>query len=151
MSPANRAASRLVVAFLEAIAAERGASANTIEAYRRDLGDYVGHLGERDTDPLQAGAKDVRAYLAARGAAGLGAATLSRRLSSIRQFHKHLYAEGRRPDDPTLAIEGPKRGRPLPKVLTVAEVDRLIAAAREGLEQKGLPPRENWRGRAWPV
>ena len=60
----------------------------------------------------------------------------------MRQFHKHLYVEGRRGDDPTLAIEGPRRGRPLPKVLSVAEVGRLIATAREGLEAPERPPRE---------
>jgi integrase/recombinase XerD len=60
----------------------------------------------------------------------------------VRQFHKHLYVEGRRADDPTLAIEGPRRARPLPKVLSVAEVDRLIAVAREGIEASERPPGE---------
>ena len=63
-------------------------------------------------------------------------------MSSVRQFHKHLYVEGRRADDPTLAIEGPRRARPLPKVLSVAEVDRLIGAAREGLDTAERPARE---------
>ena len=124
-------AGSLVVSFLEALAAERGASPNTIEAYRRDLSDYASHLGERGGNPMTAGAADVRAYLSARGADGLKASSLARRLSAIRQFHKHLYAEGLRSDDPTLAIEGPRRGRPLPKVLTVRDMDRLIAAARD--------------------
>ena len=132
---------RLVVGFLEALASERGASANTIEAYRRDLSDYEGSLREQGTDPLKAGAAQIRAYLSSRGANGLGAASLARRLSAIRQFHKHLYAEGRR-DDPTLAIEGPRRGRPLPRILTVAEVDRLIATASEGLDAPERPLRE---------
>jgi integrase/recombinase XerD len=133
---------RLVVGFLEALASERGASANTIEAYRRDLSDYEGRLREQGTDPLKAGAAQIRAYLSSRGANGLGAASLARRLSAIRQFHKHLYAEGRRRDDPTLAIEGPRRGRPLPRILTVAEVDRLIATASEGLDAPERPLRE---------
>ena len=84
----------------------------------------------------------MRAYLAARGAEGLKASSLARRLSAVRQFHKHLYAEGRRTDDPTLAIEGPRRGRPLPKVLTVADVERLIVAARQGLDDAERPLRE---------
>ena len=135
-------ASRLIQSFLEAIASDRGASRNTVEAYRRDLDDYVGFLVERGVEPLAAASLDVRAFLAARGKDGLAAASLARRLSSVRQFHKHLYVEGRRGDDPTLAIEGPRRGRPLPKVLSVAEVDRLIAVAREGLDTAPLPPRE---------
>ncbi len=134
--------SPLVVGFLEALAAERGASFNTIEAYRRDLLDYASHLGELGESPLTAGAAHVRAYLSARGAEGLKASSLARRLSSIRQFHKHLYAEGMRRDDPTLAIEGPSRGRPLPKLLTVEDVERLIAAARNGFDDPGRPVRE---------
>ncbi len=133
---------RLVVGFLEALASERGASANTIEAYRRDLSDYEGRLREQGTDPLKAGAEQIRAYLSSCGANGLSAASLARRLSAIRQFHKHLYAEGRRRDDPTLAIEGPRRARPLPRMLTVAEVDRLIATASEGRDVPERPLRE---------
>jgi len=132
----------LIVGFLEALATERGASANTIEAYRGDLSDYEAHLRGQGTDVLSAAANDVRAYVAARGADGLKATSIARRLSAIRQFHKHLYAEGRRRDDPTLAIEGPRRARPLPKVLTVEEVDRLITTAREGLDAAERPLRE---------
>ncbi len=133
---------RLVQSFLEAIASERGAGRNTIEAYRRDLTDYADFLAARGQNALKASSADVRAFLAARGAEGLGAASLARRLSSVRQFHKHLYVEGRRTDDPALAIEGPRRARPLPKILSVAEVDRLIAAAREGPAAAQRPPRE---------
>ena len=72
----------------------------------------------------------------------MSAASLARRLSAVRQFHKHLYAEGFRRDDPTLAIDGPRRARPLPKVLTVEDVDRLIRTAREGLDASERPLRE---------
>jgi len=133
---------RLVEAFLEAIAAERGASRNTLEAYRRDLFDYVDFLAARRSSALSASSADARRYLAERGAKGLAASSLARRLSALRQFHKHLYAEGRRGDDPTLALEGPRRARPLPKTLTVAEVERLIATAREGLDAPERPKRE---------
>ena len=132
----------LVIGFLEALAAERGASVNTIEAYRRDLSDYVAHLKATGADPLTASGSDVRAYMAARGAEGLKASSLARRLSAVRQFHKHLYAETLRTDDPTLAIQGPRRSRPLPKVLTVADVERLIVAARQGLDEPERPVRE---------
>ena len=131
-------AARLLSGFLDAIASERGASANTLEAYRRDLSDYQSHLLSQGTDALKAGAAHVQAYLSSRGADGLSAASLARRLSAIRQFHKHLYAEGYRRDDPALAIEGPRRTRPLPKILTVGDIDRLIRTAREGLD---LPER----------
>ena len=128
--------------FLDALASERGASDNTLEAYRRDLADYEGHLSAQGTDALKAGAQHVQAYLSSRGADGLSAASLARRLSAVRQFHKHLYAEGHRRDDPTLPIEGPRRGRPLPRVLTVEHVDRLIRTAREGIDASGRPLRE---------
>jgi integrase/recombinase XerD len=135
-------ASSHVVSFLEALAAERGASPNTIEAYRRDLGDYEAYLKAKGADPLKADASAVRGFLAARSAQKLSAASLARRLSAIRQLHKFLYAEGRRRDDPTLGIEGPRRSRPLPKLLSQAEVERLIATAREGLDVAERPLRE---------
>ncbi len=84
----------------------------------------------------------MRAFLAARGARKLSAASLARRLSAIRQFHKFLTAEGWRRDDPTLTVEGPRRSRPLPKLLSVAEVERLIETAREGLDIAERPLRE---------
>jgi integrase/recombinase XerD len=138
----NKQGAALVAGFLDALAAERGASANTVEAYRRDLGDYESYLAEQGTDPLKAAGTHVRAYLAARSREDLKAASLARRLSAIRQFHKFLYAEGRRRDDPTLAVEGPRRARPLPKMLTVEEVDRLIATAREGVDVADRPLRD---------
>ena len=78
--------------FLDVLASERGASDDTLEAYRRDLADYEGHLSAQGTDALKAGAQHVQAYLSSRGADGLSAASLARRLSAVRQFHKHLYA-----------------------------------------------------------
>lgn len=135
-------ARRLMAGFLDALAAERGASVNTLEAYRRDLSDYQSHLLAQRTDALKATTVHLQTYLSSRSADGLSAASLARRLSAIRQFHKHLYAEGLRRDDPTLSIEGPRRARPLPKVLTVEEVDRLIRAAREGLDAASRPLRE---------
>jgi integrase/recombinase XerD len=136
---------RLIENFLEAIAAERAASRNTIEAYRRDLDDYAGFLTERGVDALSASSDDARAFLAHRGALGLKASSLARQLSSVRQFHKHLYLEGKRSDDPTMAIEGPRRSRPIPKVLGVDEVDKLLAVAREGLDVEGRPAAERLR------
>jgi len=131
-----------LVGFLDALASERGASVNTIEAYRRDLADYEAYLKAEGMDALKADATEVRGFLAARGGQKLSAASLARRLSAIRQYHKFLYAEGWRRDDPTLAVEAPRRSRPLPKLLSVAEVERLIATAREGLKVAERPLRE---------
>ena len=135
-------AAELVEAFLDAIAAERGAAKNTIEAYRRDLHAYVDFLAGRGATPLEAGDVDIRAFQAAGAARGLKAASVARALSAIKQWHKHLFVEGLRVDDPALALEGPRRARPLPKTLGVAEVEKLIDVAREGLEDPARPPRE---------
>jgi integrase/recombinase XerD len=132
----------LVEAFLDAIAAERGAAKNTIEAYRRDLQAYVDFLGGRAKTPLDAGDADIRAFQAAGAARGLKAASVARALSAIKQWHKHLFVEGARADDPGLALEGPRRTRPLPKTLGVAEVEKLIEVAREGLDDPARPPRD---------
>jgi len=121
--------SALAESFLEMLAAERGAAANTRAAYDRDLRDYEAFLAERGVDARTARDRDVSAYLSHLAAGGAKPATAARRLSALRQFHHFLHAEGIRADDPTTAIDAPKRGRPLPKILSEAEVDRLLAAA----------------------
>ncbi len=117
------------------LAAERGAAALTIEAYRRDLADFGTHLGSCGASLAAADAAAVRSYLG-RLAARVAASTAARRLSCLRQFYRFLYAEGVRADDPTATIDSPRRTRPLPKVLSEDEVDRLLAAAqdRDGAE-----------------
>lgn len=140
-----RAARALVAAFLDMLAAERGAAKNTLEAYARDLDDYVGWLGAKTRAPLAATTEDIRAYLADLDARGFKATSAARRLSSLRQFHKFLFAEGLRDDDPALILEGPRQGRRLPKVLSVEEVDRLLATSREGLDDAARPPRQRLR------
>ena len=127
----------LIDAFLEMMSAERGAARNTIEAYRRDLGDYAGHLMAKGAGPQSASREQVVDYLAFLEAQGLAASSSARKLSAIRQFHKFLCADGLRADDPTRIVASPKPRRPLPKVLSVAEVDRLLSLAEEeaGAEQ----------------
>jgi integrase/recombinase XerD len=142
---ASPSPSRLIETFLEAIASERAASANTIAAYRRDLSDYVAFLAEAGADPLSASSENARAFLVHRAEEGLKASSLARQLSSVRQFHKHLYLEGRRKDDPTVAIEGPRRNRSVPNVLSVADVDTLLRVAHEGLEDSARPAGERLR------
>jgi integrase/recombinase XerD len=123
--------------FLDMLAAERGASKNTLDAYRRDLDDYLAYLKEAGGQPDSAGAAAIRGFMASLEERGLKASSAARRLSAVRQFHKFLYVEGYAPADPTAAVSAPKRGRALPKVLSVDEVDRLLRVAHEGAGQGG--------------
>jgi len=122
-----------VTLFLEMIAAERGASANTLAAYQRDLDDLAAHLKSRRRTIAQATTDDLRSYLAALAERDFKASSVARRLSALRQLFKFLYAEGHRGDDPAAILEGPKRGQALPKVLSIKEVERLLDAARRGM------------------
>jgi integrase/recombinase XerD len=125
---------RLIDLYLDMLAAERGAAANTLAAYRRDLSDFSGYVGEHGGAVATAGSDDIRGYLGDLSGRGFSAASVARRLSAIRQLYRFLYAEGNRKDDPAAAIEGPKRGRPLPKVLSVNHVDQLLGVARAGMD-----------------
>ena len=111
------------------LAAERNASPHTLRAYRRDLEGFAAFLAKRGRDPMQADADDVRAYLARLAQRGMSARSTARHLSSLRQFNRFLVVEGTRHDDPLAAIDGPRLGRPLPKILSEDEVRRLIDAA----------------------
>ncbi len=124
--------------FLEMLLVERGASANTILAYRRDLTDYCDFLARRRKKAETATVQNIRDYLATLTGAGLTPRTSARRLSAIRQFHRFLFAETIRGDDPAAAIEAPRQGRTLPKFLSEDEVDRLLAAARRREGAEGL-------------
>ena len=122
---------RWISAFLEAQAAELDAARNTLLAYGRDLKDFGGWLERKSKDFAGAARADVEAYLVACEADGLSRATRARRLSAIRQLYRFAYEEGWRPDNPAIQITGPGRAKRLPKVLSVEEVDRLLAASRE--------------------
>ena len=111
------------------MAAERAAAANTLKAYARDLADAEGHLAPRGVDLASAAAEDIEAYFIELGARGLSPATAARRRAAVRQFYRFVLGERWRDDDPSRRVDAPKKGRPLPKVLTRAEVDALIAAA----------------------
>ncbi|WP_425407367.1 site-specific tyrosine recombinase XerD [Hwanghaeella sp.] len=128
---------RFVEPFLEMLMVERGAAANTIEAYRRDLIDYCGFLKSRSVAPDTADSDHIRQYLAGLARQGVKASTAARRLSSLRQFHKFLFAEAIRQDDPTVVIDAPRRGRPLPKIMSEEDVDRLLAAAGADVGPEG--------------
>jgi integrase/recombinase XerD len=138
----NKREFRLIESFLEMNAAERGAAKNTLEAYQRDLNDYQHFLASQGKGLVDAQTADVRAYMIELDERGLQSSTAARRLSALKQLHRFLYAEAIRSDDPTTVLAGPKRGRPLPKVLTIAEVDRLLAAASEGATDAKRPFKE---------
>ena len=102
---------RLIDLYLDMLAAERGAAANTLEAYRRDLEDFSADLRAHGGAIASADSDAIRDYLGRLSGRGFSAASVARRLSAIRQLYRFLYAEGNRKDDPAAAIEGPKRGR----------------------------------------
>jgi integrase/recombinase XerD len=129
--------------FLDMIAAERGGAKNTLAAYARDLADFSAELGKAGRTIAGASTDDLRGYLGSLARRRFAASSVARRLSAIRQLYRFLYAEGHRADDPSAVIEGPKRNRALPKVLSIAEVDRLLAQARADMGQadQGAPKR----------
>jgi integrase/recombinase XerD len=134
MAPAQRRSdSTLIELFLDMLASEGGAAANTLAAYARDLADLSAHLRETGTMLEGATTEDLRRYLARLAERGFKTSSVARRLSAARQLFRFLYAEGYRSDDPASVLEGPKRGRPLPKVLSIGEVDRMLAHARAGI------------------
>ena len=124
--------------FLEMLAAERGASPNTLDAYRRDVEDFAAFLARRGLVFERADAAALKAYLADLVARAMAPRTTARRLSALRQFHRFLFGEGLRQDDPTATLDSPRQGRPLPKYLSEAEVEALLAAARRRPGADGL-------------
>ena len=130
----------LVELFLDMLAAERGAGKNTLDAYRNDLADLAAHLHAAGRTIAGADTDDLRGFLSGLAERGFKASSLARRLSAVRQLYRFLYAEGKRGDDPAAVLEGPKRGRTLPKVLSIAEVDALLAQARKAMEDGELAP-----------
>ena len=123
-----------VEAFLEMMAAERAAAANTLTAYARDLADLRGFLAGCGTDLPGAAAEQLEAYFQDLSVRGLSSSTAARRRSAARQFYRFVLGEGWRRDDPTSRVEAPRPGRPLPKILTRDEMKNLIeaAAAKDG-------------------
>src|SRR5262245_4619312 len=111
--------SALIALYLDMLAAERGASKNTLAAYARDLDDFSADVSASRQSIMTATSEQVRAYLARLDKRDLKPASIARRLSAVRQLYRFLYSEGHRSDDPAAVIEGPKRGRSLPKVLSI--------------------------------
>ena len=123
-----------IAQFLEMQAAERGAAANTIEAYRRDLEHFARHLEHTGWPLREAKPAVIAGYAKVLATEGLAPSSRARRLSAIRQLYKFLVAEGHVADDPAARLSGPKIGRALPRTLSVTEVDRLLARAQARIE-----------------
>jgi integrase/recombinase XerD len=119
------------------MSAERGAATNTLQSYERDLEDARSFLNERSVRLVEAAPDDLRAYLAHLARQGFAASSQARRLSALRQFFKFLYGEGLRGDDPTGILDAPRKGRSLPKTLSVEDVGRLIARAEVEAAEPG--------------
>ena len=125
-------------AFLEMMAVERAAAKNTLTAYAKDLEDAGAFLAARGRDLAGAAAEDIEAYFTDLGARGLAPATAARRRASLRQFYRFVLGEGWREDDPARRVDAPRKGRPLPKVLSRQEVSDIIAAASDKDGAQGL-------------
>jgi integrase/recombinase XerD len=135
------AISRHLETFLELLLAERGAAENTIQAYRRDIGDFLAHCPSGASaagDEASVNVEAIRRYLDQLAAKGAAPSSTARRLSALKQFFKFLFAEGIRSDDPTAIIDAPKQGRALPKILSEEEVSLLLDTAAQDHSSEGL-------------
>jgi integrase/recombinase XerD len=121
---------KLINLFLDMLAAEQGAGSNTLDAYRRDLTDFSEFLGPTGKGFAEAETEALRDYLADLDARGFKSSSVARRLSAMRHLFRFLLNERIRSDDPAAILSGPKRGRGLPKVLSIPDVDRLLARAK---------------------
>jgi len=122
---------KLINLFLDMLAAEQGAGVNTLDAYRRDLTDLSDYLTRSGQTFAEADTDGLRGYLADLDTRGFKSSSVARRLSAIRHLFRFLLNERVRGDDPAAILSGPKRGRGLPKVLSIADVDRMLTRAKE--------------------
>ncbi len=123
--------SLLIESFLEMMSAERGAAANTLSAYGRDLHDFSDHVVKNKTTVANADAQTVRDWLSVLERNDLSSSSQARKLSAVRQLYRFLFSEGLRQDNPTSTIDSPRTTRPLPKVLSELDVDALLLFAEE--------------------
>jgi integrase/recombinase XerD len=130
MNASKTSDAKLTNLFLDMLAAEQGAGNNTLDAYRRDLTDFSEFLGHSGQDFAGAETQGLRDYLADLDTRGFKSSSVARRLSAMRHLFRFLLNERIRSDDPAAILSGPKRGRGLPKVLTISDVDRLLVHAK---------------------
>jgi integrase/recombinase XerD len=143
--PTKPSDTRLIGLFLDMLAAEQGASANTLDAYRRDLTDVSEFFGRAGHSFADAGTQTLRDYLGDLDARGFKSTSVARKLSAMRHLFRFLLNERLRGDDPAAILSGPKRGRSLPKVLSIADVDRMLRRAKELSEAADASPSQRLR------
>src|SRR6202163_3127130 len=131
MRSSKNSDAKLINLFLDMLAAEQGAGANTLDAYRRDLTDFSEFLGHTGQSFASAETQTLRDYLADLDSRGFKSSSVARRLSAIRHLFRFLLNALIRSDDPAAILSGPKRGRGLPKVLSISDVDRMLTRAKE--------------------
>ena len=136
---------KLIDLFLDMLAAEQGAGDNTLQAYRRDLTDLSDYLGRAGHSFIGAATETLRHYLADLDTRGFKSSSVARRLSAIRHLFRFLLNERIRSEDPAAILSGPKRGRGLPKVLSIADVDRMLTRAKELTEIPDASPSQRLR------
>ena len=130
-------------AFCDALWLEDGLAPTSLESYRRDLTQFALWIKGRDLSLLTADAVSIQAFLAERTLKqGIAARSLARQLTALRRYYRWLLRQGMRSDDPTLNIEAPRLPRPLPKNLSEAEVEALLAAPQtetaQGLRDRAM-------------
>ncbi len=136
---------KLTGLFLDMLAAEQGAGENTIAAYRRDLTDFSEFCARAGQSFAAVRTETLRDYLADLDVRGFKSSSVARRLSAIRHLFRFLLNEGIRSDDPAAILSGPKRGRGLPKVLSISDVDRMLTRAKELTQSADASPSQRLR------
>jgi integrase/recombinase XerD len=136
---------KLITLFLDMMAAEQGAGENTLSAYRRDLEDLSEFLTRKGSSLVDADTQALRNYLVELDDRGFASASVARRLSALRHMFRFLLNERVRTEDPAAILSGPKRGRSLPKVLSVADVDRMLTRAKELTQVADASPSQRLR------
>src|SRR5262252_7043753 len=142
---AKPADTKLVNLFLDMLAAEQGAGANTLDAYRRDLDDLSEFLASDGRNFVDTETQALRDYLSDLDTRGFKSSSVARRLSAMRHLFRFLLNERIRSDDPAAILSGPKRGRGLPKVLSIADVDRMLTRAKELTQVAAASPLQRLR------
>jgi integrase/recombinase XerD len=136
---------KLINLFLDMLAAEQGAGENTLQAYRRDLTDLSDYLGRAGQSFAGVGTDTLRDYLGDLDTRGFKSSSIARRLSAMRHLFRFLLNERTRSEDPAAILSGPKRGRGLPKVLSIADVDRMLTRAKESTQTPDASPSQRLR------
>ena len=136
---------KLIGLFLDMLAAEQGAGENTLDAYRRDLTDLSEFLARTGQGFAGVTTEGLRAYLSDLDNRGFKSSSVARRLSALRHLFRFLLNERIRSDDPAAILSGPKRGRSLPKVLSIADVDRMLSHAKQATQAADASPSQQLR------